>query len=372
MTRFPESWKKLNPALSHDWLTGMRGGERVLELLCEGFPAASVYTLIHNPSAVSPVINAHPIWTSRLQHVPGILRWYRYFLPFFPGAVEAMCVSDGELLISMSHCVAKGLRPSAGMKHLCYCFTPMRYAWTFYEEYFGRSTLKKTLLSPILRHLRDWDRRTADRVDQFVTLSQHVRDRIRVFYDREAEVVYPPVKTEFFTPDGGPREDFDVIVSALVPYKRLDLAVDAYAKLGRRLKIVGAGTDLAALRKKATPNIELLGWLPNEEVRELYRRARCLVFPGEEDFGIVPVEAQACGCPVVAYARGGVMESLVENVSGVAFREQTAPSLLAAIEDCLSRKWDASAIRRSAERFSEQVFIDNFGKVIGKCLGIRP
>ncbi len=371
MIRFPESWKNLKAVLSHDWLTGMRGGERVLELLCDGFPAAPVFTLIHKRGAVSKRINAHRIVTSWLQHIPGVFHAYRYFLPFFPSAIERLHVPDADVLISTSHCTAKGLPPRPGMKHLCYCFTPMRYAWTFYEEYFGHNGLKKAVLSPVLASLRDWDRRTADRVDHFVTLSQHVRDRIRAFYDRDAEVVYPPVNTDFFTPDAGPREEFDLIVSALVPYKRIDLAVRAYGRLGRRLRIVGVGTEMEALRAMAKPNIEFAGWLPDDRVRELYRRARCLVFPGEEDFGIVPVEAQACGCPVAAYAQGGLTESVVEGTTGIFFREQTEASLLAALEDLAAHTWDAAAIRRHAERFSMQNFIDSFDATLWRCLGGR-
>ncbi len=365
---FPASWSGLRVALAHDWLTGMRGGERVLELLCQGFPRAPIHTLIHNRRAVSDTINSHAVSTSWLQHAPNVAAWYRYFLPLMPSAIERMAAADADLLISTSHCVAKGLRVRPGGRHLCYCFTPMRYAWTFYEEYFGRNPLKKAMLDPVLASLRDWDRRSASRVDHFVTLSRHVQKRIRDFYGREAAVVYPPVNTAFYTPVAG-HEGFDLIVSALVPYKRIDLAVRAYRRLGYPLKIVGSGTNTAVLKQLAGPNVEFLSWRPDEEVRDLYRRCRCLVFPGEEDFGIVPLEAQACGRPVVAFHRGGVCETVVDQVTGVFFSEQTEDSLLAAVEECAGRSWDSAAIRRNAERFAPQEFINGMDAEIRRCLG---
>jgi glycosyltransferase involved in cell wall biosynthesis len=367
MIRYPESWKDLRVVLSHDWLTGMRGGERVLEVLCEGFPRAPIYTLIHRRGAVSPVIESHPITPSPLQFVPGIFGLYRYLLPLFPAATSALRVPEADLLISTSHCMAKGVNPR-GAKHLCYCFTPMRYAWTFYDEYFGANRLKRAVVAPLLSAMRKWDRRNSERVDLFVTLSRHVQERIRKFYGRESEVVYPPVNTDFFTPGDSRSRDFDLIVSALVPYKRVDLAVRAYNRLGFPLRIVGTGTGFEALRAQAKPNVEFLGWQSDEAIRGLYRTCRCLVFPGEEDFGIVPVEAQACGCPVVAFARGGATESVADGVSGVFFGEQTEESLIEAVAKCDQFKWDAAAIRRNAERFSPQVFVDGMDRCIRACL----
>lgn len=365
---YPASWKNLRVALSHDWLTGMRGGERVLEVLCDGFPGAPICALIHKRGALSDAIASHPITTSWLQHIPGITRSYRYFLPFFPAAVNAMRAPNADLLISTSHCAAKGLRPPPGAKHLCYCFTPMRYAWTFYDEYFGGSRAKKAVIGPILRSLRDWDCRNSERVDLFVTLSEHVRKRIRDFYGRDAEVVYPPVNTDFFTPGETRSGDFDLVVSALVPYKRVDLAVRAASRLGFPLRVVGTGTEHDKLRAIAGPNVEFLGWQSDEAVRELYRNCRCLLFPGEEDFGIVPVEAQACGCPVVAYARGGALESVADGVSGVFFPDQTEDRLLAGIEKAVATRWDRAAIRRNAERFAPQVFVDGLARCIGTLI----
>lgn len=341
--------------LAHDWLTGMRGGERCLEVLCEKFPGAPIFTLFHQPGRISETINRHPITTSFLQRVPGIFSYYRNLLPLFPAAIAAMRPPPADLLISSSHCAAKALRKPEGAKHLCYCYTPMRYAWSFHEEYLGRSW-KRALAAPILARMRAWDRRTASNVDRFVAISRHVRDRIRRFYDRDADVVYPPVRTDFYTPAAPGDDGFDLVVSALVPYKRVDLAVEAYSRLGYPLKVVGTGTEFASLRRMAAPNVEFLGWRSDEDVRDLYRRCRLLVFPGEEDFGIVPLEAQACGKPVVAFARGGALETLVAGDTAAFFSEQTDSALLAAVESAAGRRWDAAAIRRNAERFAVESF----------------
>jgi glycosyltransferase involved in cell wall biosynthesis len=366
---FPAGWRDLSVALCHDWLTGMRGGERVLELLCRGFPRAPVYTLIHNAAAVSPDINCHEIRTSRLQKVPGIFGRYRHLLPLFPLAVRGLGRPKEDLLISTSHCVAKALRTRRGARHLCYCFTPMRYAWTFHDEYLGRGTAKRLAARPILAALREWDRSVSKRVDRFVAISRHVRRRIEIFYGREADVVYPPVDTSFFTPGPPGHDGFDLIVSALVPYKRVDLAVRAYTETGHPLKIVGTGTEMESFKAAAGPNIEWLGWQPDDVIRDLYRRCRLLVFPGEEDFGIVPVEAQACGKPVVAYAKGGVMESIVPGRTGIAFEEQTVEGLQVAVRACAERAWDSAAIRRNAERFGLQPFIEGLDRSIRACMG---
>jgi len=373
MNSIPSDLKNLNVILAHDWLTGMRGGERVLEILCRAFPRAPIYTLIHNPSAVSATINSRRIKTSWLQNVPGIMKFYRYFLPLFPSAIESLRPDRVDLIISTSHCVAKGLIAPPGARHMCYCFTPMRYVWVFYGEYFGSNPLKKAVLTPLLRRLRQWDKESSARVDCFATLSKHVKKRINDFYGRDAKVVYPPVDLSFWTPAddvvaGGLSENssgnYDLIVSALVPYKRIDLAVKAYAKLGAPLKIVGTGTEAGKLTAMAGNNIEFLGRITDDRLRELYRHCRALIFPGEEDFGIVPVEAQACGKPVVAYARGGVLETVVKDLTGVFFEEQNEEALLEAVQQCAARKWDSSVIRKNAERFSEQNFIDGLSACI--------
>lgn len=363
-----DKWRNLNVVLSHDWLTGMRGGERVLEILCRAFPNAPLFTLIHDPSSVSKVINAHQIRTSWLQSLPGIINHYRYFLPLFPSAIELMRPPEADLLISISHCIAKGIRPRPGTKHICYCLTPMRYAWTFYKEYFGKSPIKAIFAKPMLSALRAWDRKASARVDRFVAISRHVQKRIKDFYGLESDIVYPPVDTIRLTPGGNGQENFDLIVSALVPYKRVDLAISAYSRLGYPLKIVGVGNEMKKLRAMSGSNIEFLGWQSDEKVLELYRACRLLIFSGEEDFGIVPLEAQACGRPVVAYGRGGALETVEEGVSGVFFNEQTEESLLAAVSRCASTRWDSSAIRANAEKFGTQNFLRGLSESIRQCL----
>ncbi len=366
---FPEKWSEMNVALSHDWLVGMRGGERVFEILCKGFPDADIYTILHNPSAVSEVINQHNVNTSYLQNWPGVTKYYRNLLPFFSSAIEKMREPDADLIISTSHCVAKGLRAKPDAKHLCYCFTPVRYAWMFFDEYLGRNPVKGMLAKPFLEKLRNWDRQASDRVDRFVAISDHIRKRIKKFYDRDADIVYPPVDTERWTIGDGKGEpgDFDLIVSALVPYKKVDLAVKAYTRLGARLKIVGTGSETSNLKALAGSNVEFLGWRSDEEILEIYRTCRMLVFPGEEDFGIVPLEVQACGRPVVAYGKGGALETVSDGVSGVFFKQQTEESLLSAVEECESRKWDAQAIRANTDKFGIQNFIDGLAQSIEKC-----
>ena len=346
-------------ALGHDWLTGMRGGERVLEWHCRAFPDAPIATLVNVPGAVSGTIASHPIRASWFNRLPGVRGHYRSYLPIMPLAARTLRVPDCELLLTSSHCVAKSFRKPRGARHVCYCFSPMRYAWLFREEYFP-NPVKRALAAPLLAWLRAWDRRTAAGVDRFVAISGAVADRIRRFYGRESDVVYPPVDVSRCTPapDGIGRDGgFDLIVSALVPYKRIDLAVRAYARRGWRLKVVGVGGQLDALRALAGPTVEVIGWLPDADVLELYRHARLLLFPGEEDFGIVPLEAQACGLPVVAYARGGALETVRDGVSGVFFREQTEEALAEAVEDAARRRWDTAAVRANALAFGPERFL---------------
>lgn len=365
---FPDDLRALRVVLSHDWLTGMRGGERVLEKLCDLYPQAPLYTLIHHRPSVSETINRHPGATSFLQRIPGIERTYRNFLPFFVPAIASMRAPPCDLLISTSHCVAKGLRPPAGARHLCYCFTPMRYAWVFQEEYFGRLHARRLLADPLMAWLRRWDRRASRRVTRFVAISRHVQDRIRRFYGREADVVYPFIDTNRWTPCSCPTDDFDLIVSALVPYKRIDLAIRAYNTLKRPLKIAGVGGNFEALRALAGPTIEFLGWQSDAVILDLYRRCSALVFPGEEDFGLVPLEAMACGRPVIAFARGGALESVKENVTGIFFHAQAETDLVRAVQECHGRSWNPGSIRAHAEAFGPDRFVDGLAASIQACL----
>lgn len=363
-----DQWPQANVALCHDWLSGMRGGERVLEILCAAYPEAPLYTLLANPAAVSEAIRNRPIHTSWLQRIPNITSNYRMFLPLFPAAIRSIKPKSADIIISTSHCVAKSIRKPAGCHHLCYCFTPMRYAWTFQEEYLG-SAARKAIATPLLAALRQWDARTADRVDTFIAISNHVRQRIENYYQREAAVIYPPVDTERCTPgtDAG-TQDYDLIVSALVPYKRLDLAIHAYNQSGYPLRIVGIGGSREKLQTIARPNIIFEGWQPDDVVLERYRNCRLLIFPGEEDFGIVPLEAQACGKPVVAYNRGGACETVRANQTGIFFDHQTPTELANAINVAGKRIWDPAAIRRHALTFSNAAFISAMQNAIRTCL----
>lgn len=369
-TTFPDHWGSLRAVLAHDWLTGMRGGERCLELLCRGLPEAPVCTLVHEPDQISETINRHRILTSSLQGSRITRRYFRALLPWLPRFVEGLRPPDADLVLSTSHCVAKGIIPPEGARHLCYCFTPMRYG-LFPEDYFGKNVVKRIAVQPVLQSLRRWDVRTADRVDRFVAISRHVQRRIQVFYERDADVVYPPVDTERCTPGSGGPADYDLIVSALVPYKRIDLAVEAYNRLGYPLRIVGTGSGFRRLQRMARPNVTFTGWLHDEEILTLYRGCRHLVFPGEEDFGIVPVEAQACGKPVVGFGRGGLLETVVPGKTGILFDRNTPEDLAGAVEEAAAQSWDPGAIRRHAEQFGVQPFLDGLGDATRKLLASK-
>jgi glycosyltransferase involved in cell wall biosynthesis len=347
-----------NPALCHDWLNGMRGGEKCLEVFCELFPQAPVYTLFYEPGKISTTIASHSIHTSFLQNIPGVFKRYRFFLPLFPKAVEGFNFKAHDLVISTSHCVAKAARRQKPGKHLCYCFTPMRYAWGFFDEYFGdMNPVVRRLIRLFLEMLKRWDAKTVDRVDEFVAISGHVQKRIETFYGRQARVIYPPVNTDFFTPDRNiPEEGFYLVVSALVPYKRVDLAIQAFNQSGRPLVVIGDGPERRRLENGARGNITFLGWQPDEILRDYYRRCRALIFPGEEDFGIVPVEAQSCGRFVIAYGKGGALETVKDGVTGVFFDQLKPRPLLDAIDRFESRTWEGLRARENALRFSRERF----------------
>jgi len=348
-------------ALIHDWLTGMRGGENILEGLCELFPQATIYTLMYNPDRISSTINHLPIKTSFLQHIPGIFKFYRYFLPFFPKAIEKFELKDYDLIISTTHCVAKGAVKSSSACHICYCFTPMRYAWGFHGEYFGHwAPMIKVIIHSILGRLRKWDIESCRRVDFFLAISQNIAQKIRSVYGREvSQVIYPPVDTTFYTPLGicQPR-DYFLIVSALVPYKRINLAVEAFNRLGWPLVIIGEGPERRRLEKLARSNVKFLGWQSKEILRQYYNDARALVFPGEEDFGIVPLEAQAMGCPVVAYGKGGVKEAVVEGKTGIFFEQLETESLIEAVKKFQNFDFDPAFLREHALKFDRKIHLE--------------
>jgi glycosyltransferase involved in cell wall biosynthesis len=363
--------KKERVALVHDWLTGMRGGEKCLEPLCRRWPESRLHTLLHKRGSVSSDIESVHIRPSWLNRLPGVEQYYRYLLPLMPFAA-GWRIHDADLVISLSHAVAKSANAPTGVPHICYCFTPMRYAWHMKEAYFRANgflgRLKTKAIETLMSRIRDWDRQTADRVTHFVGISNTVRDRIRDCYGRDAAVIYPPVDTAFYTPTGQPREEFYVIVSALAPYKRFDLAIDACQKLGKRLIVIGTGQEFTKLKATTGSNTTFLGWQPDEVIRDHLRRAKALLFPGEEDFGIVPLEAQACGCPVIGYGNGGLTETVrplgkTGNPTGVFFEEQTVDATAEAIErfERNVSRFDPRAARQQAmlfrkERFETELF----------------
>lgn len=332
-------------------------------MLCEAFPGADLLTLFHVPGSVSPAIERMRPRTSVLQLIPGMRRFYRYCLPLFPAAIEQFDLDKYDLVISTSHCAAKAVVKTGRARHVCYCFTPMRYAWDQFDAYFGEGrvgTIKSRALRPVLGALARWDASTAGRVDRYVAISQHVASRIRRYYNRDAEVIYPPVDTGFYSPDDAVVPDnFVLIVSALVPYKRIDVAIEACRLAKMPLRIIGDGPErgaLAALAARTGADVQLLGSVSDDQVRDQYRRAAAVLLPGEEDFGIAPVEAQACGRPVIALARGGALETVVDGVTGVLVDAPVPEAFVAGIARARQLSFDPAAIRAHAVRFDRDVF----------------
>ncbi|MFH1747091.1 MAG: glycosyltransferase [Planctomycetota bacterium] len=366
--------------LTHHWLVRPRGGEKVLEALCELLPDCPLYTLVHDPAGFNELDNEALRWwgqnsarivTSFLQKIPGGRRHYPKLLPLMPMAARRMKLPPADLVVCSDAAIAKAMTPHAHSKVVCYCHSPVRYAWEpeIAREY--RATLPlplRPLWGITTARIRRADYRAAQRVDQFVANSRHVAERIRRHYGRESVVVHPPVEipTE---PTSEPRGDYYLCVGYHVPYKRLDLAIAACAKLGRRLVVIGEGPDVARLRSVAGPLVEWCGWQQAEAISAHYRRARALLFPGEEDFGIVPVEAMAHGCPVVAYAVGGATETVTDRRTGVLFKEQIPAALAAAMEQVESLTFDPAAMHADMQKFSRARFLGQMRDVLVAALG---
>lgn len=359
----------MNVALVHYWLVNMRGGEKVLEALGDLFPGADLYTHVYDPDAVSDRLRRHDVETTFVGRLPGARRHYQKYLALMPLALEQLDLGDYDLVVSSESGPAKGVLTPPDTLHVCYCHSPMRYAWDLYHDYRADAGLvARTLMPPVMHYLRLWDRASADRVDRFVANSENVRGRIRKHYRREAEVVHPPVDTEYFTPDGDPATDPAtgrsasdpyLFVGQLIPYKRPDLAVEAFARMpDRELLVVGSGARERRLRRRAGPNVTFAGRLSGDDLRDAYRSCRALLFPGEEDFGIVPVEAMATGRPVIAYRAGGATETVVEGESGLFFDEQDPGALVDAVERFEERSGEfrPGRIRAHAEAFGRERF----------------
>ena len=371
-------------ALIHDWLNGMRGGEKVLETLCELFPEAVIFTLFYQPEKVSSKISSHEVRTSFLDKIPGVRRSYRNLLPLYPKAMEALQIDGFDICISVSHSVAKGIRPGPHCLHLCICLTPMRYIWDRFDDYFGdkeSGQLKRYLARILCMRLRRWDVQSSSRVDLFISISEFVKRRIAKFYDRPSTVIYPFADTNYFTPaviekshkgrSNNKNTGYFLVVSALVPYKRVLDVVEAFKHIDEKAIIVGDGPEKKKLMDTAPSNVEFTGWISDEHLLRLYRGCKALIFPGVEDFGIVPVEAQACGKPILALAEGGTIETVTgpiigideidsSNATGLFFRKSNPEYIIEAIKKYKELKFDPRIIRENALRFSR----DNFAESI--------
>ncbi len=375
-------------ALIHDWLTGMRGGEKCLEIFCELFPEATLMTLLHLKGTMSPTIEKMDIRTSFIQKLPFIKQKYRHYLPLFPTAIEEFDLKGYDLILSSSHCVAKGVLTHPGTMHFCYCHTPMRYVWSMYHDYFGQGRakgLQKMIIAFSSNYLRMWDVISANRVDHFVANSHHVQKRIEKYYHRDAAVIHPPVDTAN-TWLSEKNNDYYLVVTALVPYKRIDIAVKAFNQLNKRLVIVGQGSEEKYLKKIAGKNIEFVGWAVGSELQNYFANCKALIFPGEEDFGIVPVEAQAFGKPVIALGIGGALETvrgiwptrdgsyINQNdgqTTGIFFPQATPESLIKAVEFFEQLNFSGEIIRRHALQFDKEQFRQRIKSFIEEKTGVQ-
>lgn len=358
-------------AIVHYWLVTMRGGEKVLESLCEMFPEADIYTNVYNPEKVSDCIKKHTVYTTKVNTYPFATRLYQKYMPFMPKALMELDLTCYDLIISSESGPAKGVVPSPDAYHVCYCHTPMRYLWDMYHEYFRKSNaLVRFFMKKMIPGLRQWDVMSSNLVDCFVANSHFVQSRIRRYYNRQAEVVYPPCAIEKYIGNARSVKDYYLFFGQLVGYKRADLAIEACIKSGKKLVVVGDGSSKSALRYAKTGLITFTGRVPDTEVARYLSEAKALIFPGIEDFGIIPVEANAAGCPVIAYRKGGAFDSISENKTGIFFDEQTVDSLVEAIGRFEKLPTDAFADRsvftEHVQQFSETAFKEKMQKIIDR------
>ncbi len=347
-------------AIIHDWLLHYRGGERVLEAIAEMYPDADIFTLFYQPGRTSPTIERHRIIPSFLNSIPGAHKFYRYLLPLFPLAVERWNLADYDLVISSSHCVAKGVIVPPHAEHACLLYTPMRYAWDQYWNYFGSSWVEP-LLFPFLHYLRMWDVTSSRRVDRFFSISHSVARRASLYYGRSSVVLPVFADVKAFEPMDVAVEDFYLVASALVPYKKIDHAIVACQKLGRRLVIIGEGPEADRLKALAGPNVFFTGRVPHETLKRAYATCRALLFPGEEDFGIVPLEAMAMGRPVIAFGRGGALDTVIDGETGILYDPGTAEALAEAIQEFeRGPAFSPADCVRQAREFTKEKFQQRF------------
>lgn len=346
-------------AIIHDWLTGMRGGELVLDSLLKIYPEAELFTLIYNKGTINERIENRKIHTAFTNNLPFKATKYRSYLPLFPMAIESLDLRGFDLIVSSSHCVAKGIIPPPNSIHISYIHSPMRYVWDLYYDYFpSKSGLKFFVIQAISNYLRNWDVTSSHRVDQYICNSKFIAKRIKKYYARESDVVYPPCLPQGYKVLAEKKEDFYLIVSAFAPYKRIDLAIEAFRKNGKRLIIIGGGQDEKKLKQSVPSNIEFLGGRPRNEIIEYYKKARGFIFPGLEDFGITPVESQGYSTPVIAFGEGGALETVVDGKTGVFFQEQTVESLNEAITRFEKLSFTTQNFQKSINRFTEEKFIN--------------
>jgi glycosyltransferase involved in cell wall biosynthesis len=355
-------------AIIHYWLVNMRGGERVLEALCELYPEADIFTHVYAPDRVSETIRRHRVQTTLIGKLPGARRFYQSYLPLMPFALEQLDLRAYDLVISSESGPAKGVLTRPDALHICYCHTPMRYVWSMYQEYReGLSGLKRWLMAGVLHRIRQWDVTSAARVDHFVANSHNVARRIRKYYRREAMVISPPVDLELFGSLARvAAEDFYLCIGQLIPYKQVGLAIRAFNQLGKRLVVIGEGKQRDELGKLAGPNITFLNRVDDATLRDHYARCRALVFTADEDFGIVPLEAMAAGTPVIAFGRGGALETVVPGRTGLLFPEQTPESLAEAVLafERVEYSFDPEVIADHAAGFSKQHFKETFRRFV--------
>jgi len=344
-------------AIIHDWLNGMRGGEKVLEEILQLYPQADIFTLFYEPEKVSPLIRSKTVYASPLNHNPWIKKRYPYFLAWFPRHIEAFDLNAYSLVLSSSHCVAKGAIPAPDALHVSYVHSPMRYAWDQYHSYFSHAGFwRRQIIQREISRLRTWDVASSARVDHFVANSNHVRRRIEKYYRRDAAVIHPPVDIDFFQPAAAPSRGYFLLVSALVPYKNAAAVVAACSELKERLLVVGQGAERKALGRLAGPACEFLPAVSAEKLRELYQNARALVFAGVEDFGIAFAESQACATPVIALDRGGVRDIVIDRATGLLYADATVAGLKKAIADFSRLDLSGAVIRENSLRFSAARF----------------
>ncbi len=361
-------------AFIHDWLIEKGGAENVLEAMLELWPDAPVYTLIHDADGpTSSILQGQQVSTSFLQKVPGINKHYRSFLPLMPLAVEQFDLSEFDIVLSNSYAVAKGVLTGPDQMHICICCSPIRYAWDLQHQYLRESKKDKGIQSWIARwilhEVRKWDYRTANGVDEFIAISNYIARRIWKVYRRESIVIYPPVDVKNFTLQEQ-KDDFYLTASRMVPYKRINLIVETFSTMpDKKLIVIGDGPDFKKIQALALPNVKLLGYQPFDVLKEYMQRAKAFIFAAEEDFGIVPVEAQACGTPVIAYGKGGALETVIDGKTGIFFREQSIESLKEAIEkfEGLDNVWDPKIIRENAERFNKERFQKELQQLVEKA-----